>query len=202
MTDGAVPDACDPDPDAVARALAGRPLVAPAGRTRGWCLRCQRKNDVRNALGLSPGRDPTFEDGDRVRLAAVAAPRPGGSTSAPRERRWRLVRASHVDHPERPRGAVARPDRTQARLVATVRAEGWVYRLDPDAPGASEYDPTALVLRDPAVRWVSPCGAGTVPDWADGDGPLDLAPTEPRPDWPAAENDWLRRVADRCDHGE
>lgn len=193
-------DPGDPDPGAVEGALDGRPLVAPTHRTRGWCLRCRRKNEIRATLGRrETARDPTFEDGDRVRLTAVAVPGEGGSSPEPREHRWRVVRAYHEDHPERPREDAARPDRAQARLHATVRAEGWVYLLDPDDSVAVEYDPDAMVLRDVAVQWVSPPGEGSVPDRGDGDGPVDLSPADPRPDWPAAENDWLRRLVERCD---
>ena len=179
-------------------ALAGRPLVAPDHRTRGWCRRCRRKNDVREQLGLSDAvRDPAFEDGDRVLLTAVADADPARAVApTPRERRWVVTAAYHPDHPQRSRAAAARRGVVQARLAATVRAEGWVYRVPHPGSPEREYDPDALVLRGVDVEWVSPVEEGT----PDDPGAGGTAPADPRRDWPPEENAWRRRLVAR--HGE
>lgn len=186
----------------VASALAGRPLVAPGHRTRGRCRRCLRKNDVRERLGLTDAaRDPTFADGDRVRLRAVADlstpdADSGSAPGRPRERRWAVTAVYHHDHPQRPRSAVARRDTVQARLLATVRAEGWVYRGPPSGSNRPEHDPDALVLRELDREWLSPADEGT----RGATVPGGTTPTEPRRDWPPAENAWRRRLVAR--HGD
>jgi hypothetical protein len=109
MTDHAF-DPHEPAPDAIATALTGRSLVAANHRTRGWCLRCQRKNDVRTGLGYEDDtRDPTFEDGERIRLDAGAM-HDDYSTAPCRERQWSVTRVYHHDHPQHPCDAVARSD--------------------------------------------------------------------------------------------
>ncbi len=183
----------------VSTALAGRPLVAPEHRTRGRCRRCVRKNDVRERLGLDDAvRSPVFEDGDRVVLTAVAADADDAAGAAvPREQRWSVTAAYHRDHPQRAREAVARRGTVQARLAATLRAEGWMYRVPRPQSSEREYDPDALVLRAVETEWVSPADEGRPPE-SDGVGGTD--PSEPRDDWPPAENAWRRRLVAR--HGE
>ncbi len=182
--------------DDVTAALAGRPLVAPGHRTRGRCRRCARKNDLREQLGLHEAvRAPTFSDGERVVLTAVTDP--DGVTPRPPERRWVVTAAHHHDHPQRSQVAAARQGVVQARLLATVRAEGWVYRVPNPESSEREHDPDALVLRDLEVEWLSPADEGTPADTDVNPGGTD--PTEPRPDWPAAENAWRRRLVRRHD---
>jgi hypothetical protein len=197
-------DPHDPAVDRLLTSLAGRPLVASDNRTRGRCQRCERKNAIRRQVDTDDRRDPTFEDGDRVRLDAVARP-PDGTlpdVGRPPERAWAVTAVYHLDHPMCPRAATARPDRVQARATATVRADGWVYSVGDD-PAEVERDVEALVTYDPTVEWVSPVDEGTpaAPPEDTSDGPVTLDPTDPRPDWPTVENDWRETlVCDRGDH--
>ncbi len=182
--------------DDVTTALAGRPLVAPGHRTRGRCRRCARKNDLREQLGLHEAvRESIFTDGERVVLTAVADPDDGAAPRPP-ERRWVVTAAHHRDHPQRSRVAAARQGVVQARLLATVRAEGWVYHVPDPESSEQEHDPDAFVLREVDAEWVSPAHEGTSDD-VDVGG---TDPAEPRRDWPAAENAWRRRLV--CQHGE
>lgn len=195
-----------PDPDTAPAALAGRPLVAPGHRTRGQCRRCRHKNHLRRSLGVTERtRTPTFDDGDRVTLTAVPsddAPgddpadtggRPLVGPTTPRERRWVVTRVDHADHTQRSLAAVADPDALVVRLAATVRTAGWRYRVTDGDTVRWEDDPDALVLSDCRLVAAVPVGTGTdTPGHAaDPDPPGPLAP---RPEWPAEERAWRRRL--------
>lgn len=187
-----------PDPETVLEALAGRPLVSPGAQTRGRCRRCLAKNHVREALGVGElMRDPTFADGERVRLTAVPANWSDVCPSTPRERRWTVTTVVHADHPLQPLSIVADPDQLTVRCAATVRTEGWEYHVQDGDTTRREYDPGALVLRSLAMEAVSPVGEGRSPDSIGELQASEPSPGDPRPDWPPAERRWRRQLLDR-----
>lgn len=197
-------DPCDPSESVLVEGLEGRPLLAPSNRTRGRCRRCLRKNTVRRELDHENLTvDPTFADGERVVLDVVAiddGPSTAVDGSRPPEQVWTVTAAYHERHPQRSREVVARPDVAQARLSATVRADGWIYQREADVAAGAEHVADALVLHDVTVAWLSPVGEGTPPTIPTPEGSDELRLLDAgdrRPDWPPETNRWRARLVER-----
>jgi hypothetical protein len=173
--------------------LEEKPLLrAPNVLSDEYCKRCDEKNNVRIGYDLEI-RDGSFEDGERVRLACVFDPDPRNCEG------WMVVAAFHLDHPQRDKDDVSNPEIVQSQATARLDADGWTYDESTVHPGEDrEYHvEDRSVVRDVEIEWFSDIGDGEERDpirEPDEHGIVELNPTDPRPGWPAEENEWRERV--------
>jgi len=177
-----------------------KPLVRPPNMIQyDRCNRCESKNQVRRKYDI-PERDGSFDAGERVRLIAVHDPDP---TSGHME--WELTAVHHTDHSMKDTDTVARPEIAQAYVTARVEPEDWTYEMD--WPGEDDTQTheveDRLVAYDVEIEWYSPIGDGEEREPVkepDEHGHITLEPTDPRPNWPAEDNEWRKEILQ--EHGD
>lgn len=188
-----------PTRESLIESIEGQPLVRrPNMIQHDRCNRCDGKNEVRRTYDI-PQRDGSFEAGERVRLIAIHDPDPTTHME------WELTAVHHTDHPMKDTDDVARPEIAQAYVTARVEPDGWTYELDwPDKDDTfvNEVE-DRLIAYDAEIEWYSPVGDGDEHEPVkepDEHGHITLDPTDPRPNWPAEDNEWRKEIMQ--DHGD
>ena len=189
----------EPTEDSLIQAIVGRPLgQTPNLCDDARCRRCERKNDIRRRYDIDE-RDPSFDDGERVRIVATYTPRRDDGVG------WTINAAYHSDHPMQSKEEIAAFGVAQAQLTVELVRTGYGYRVDnPTADSERiEFRDDTMIVRDPAIEWFVPQTAGTIdePDThSDRSSDDVLKETDPRPYWPAETNDWREELL--REHGD
>lgn len=186
-------DAQEPTKESLVDVVEGRPIVRLPNYTDSErCQRCERKNDLRYRYDL-PEEEETFLDGHRVRLLCVYNPDPREGQG------WVVTAAYHLDHPMKERERAASTGVAQAQVTVRLDQTGWTYEQQgfDDNDSYEHHVEDASVARDLEFDWFSPIDDGEEREpinEPDENGHIELKPTDPRPNWPAEENEWREKI--------
>lgn len=183
-----------PSPESLVDVLEDRPIVRiPNLVDDEYCHRCDEKNRVRRQYNMAQ-EDPSLLDGHRVRLLCTYNPDPSECEG------WVVRGVHHLPHPMKDKEAVAVPGLAQAQVTAELDRTGWTYTQAPlgddDEPHEFHVEDRS-VARDVEVEWFSPIGDGEEREpirEPDEHGTVELKRTDPRPGWPAEENEWRKEI--------